>query len=91
MTAIKMSKKRIQITSDFTSDAEQFYERVVHPDTGETKVVENCNPKTSSSSVTVTTNPYTFETDGSPEKTKTKKGSSSTVNINKPGYDTSQL
>jgi hypothetical protein len=86
-----MEKKRIQITSDVKADTQQFYQRIHHPSTGETTVVEDTKPHTSTSTVTVTTNPYTVETDGSTDGTKTKEGSSTTVNINKPGYDTSQL
>jgi hypothetical protein len=86
-----MGKKRIQVTSDFKADTEQFYERVHHHNSGETKVVENTKPHLGSSSITITTNPYTVETAGSTEEARTKEGSSSTVNINKPGYDTSQL
>jgi hypothetical protein len=86
-----MSKKRIQITSDITSNAEHFYERVEHPGVGNAKVIENDHPKTSSSTVTITTNPYTVETDGSRENTKTKEGASTTIDLEKKGYDTSQL
>jgi hypothetical protein len=86
-----MSKKRIQITSDFTSNAEHFYERVERPGTNDTKIVEENSPKASRRSVTVTTNPYTVETDGSSEKTNDKEGASVTVDIEKKGYDTSQL
>ncbi|KIW05892.1 uncharacterized protein PV09_03087 [Verruconis gallopava] len=84
-------KKRIQITSDVTADTEHFYERVEHPSTGTSKVVEHKQPRTSSSSVTITTNPYVVETDGSPENTRTKQGASATVELEKKGYDTSQL
>jgi hypothetical protein len=88
-----MSKKRIQITSDVASNAEHFYERVEHPGTGDAKIIEQDHPETSSSSstVTVTTNPYTVETDGSPGNTKTKEGASASVELEKKGYDTSQL
>lgn len=86
-----MSKKRIQITSDFTSNAEHFYQRVARPGTGDTKVVEQNEPKTLSHKVTVTTNPYTVETDASIENTKTNEGASATVHLEKKGYETSQL
>ena len=86
-----MGKKRIQITSDFTSNAEHFYERIERKGRGETKVIEQTEPSTTSRTVTVTTNPYTVETDGSPENTRTKEGEAVTVDLEKKGYDTSQL
>ena len=86
-----MGEKRIQITSNFTSNADHLQERVHNIDTGKTKVVDNSKPHIRSSSITVTTNPYTVETDGSPEHTVTKEGSATAVDIKKAGYDTSQL
>jgi hypothetical protein len=86
-----MAKKRIQITSGVHSQTEYSYQRVHNLGTGEITTVEHTAPHSSSSTVTVTTNPYTVETDGSTDATKTKGGSSSSVHINKPGYDTSQL
>ena len=87
-----MSKKRIQITSDITSNAEHFYERIERPGgSGKAKVVEQNEPKTTSRTVTLTTNPYTVETDGTPENTKTKEGEAVTIDLEKKGYDTSQL
>ena len=86
-----MSEKRIQITSDIQSEASHFYERVERPGDSEPKVIEQNDPKTSSHTVTITTNPYTVETDGSSENTQTKEGKAATVDLEKKGYDTSQL
>lgn len=86
-----MGKKRIQITSNFTSEADQFFERIENEDGKVTKVVDKTEPSVSASSTTITTNPYTAETDGSAENTNTKEGEAKTVKIDKSGYDTSQL
>jgi hypothetical protein len=86
-----MAGKRIQITSEIQSNTEYSYQRVHQHTSGEITTVENATPHRSSSTVTVTTKPYKAGTDGSTETTKTKGGSSSPFNINKPGYDTSQL
>jgi hypothetical protein len=83
-------EKRVQIKSDFTSEAAYSFERVQDKDTGEINVTKNSNPTISSSTTTITTKPYTVDTNSSSETTQ-NVGSSSTMNINKPGYDTSQL
>ena len=80
-----MSKKRVQITSDITSDASHFYERIEKPGDSEAKVIERNEPKASSHTVTITTNPYTVETDGSSEDTKTKEGKAATIDLEKKG------
>jgi hypothetical protein len=84
------AEKRVQITSDFKTDTDVFYERVEEKNTGEIKIIQNSKPVVGSSSTRITTNPYTVETDGS-SKAETKVGSASSVTINKSGYDTSQL
>lgn len=86
-----MGKKRIQITSNLTSEADQFFERIEDDDGKVKKVIEKSEPSVSTSSTTITTNPYTAETDGSSEDTKAKEGEASTVKVDKAGYDTSQL
>lgn len=86
-----MGEKRIQITSNFTSDADRLQERIHNVDTGETKVVDNSKPHISQNKVTVTTNPYIVETDGTTENTTTKTGAAKTVDLKKEGYDTNQL
>jgi hypothetical protein len=86
-----MSQKRIQISSNFTSEADQFFERIEDDKGNVKKVIQNQEPKVTTSSTTITTNPYTAKTDGSPENTRTKEGAATTVKIDKPGYDTSQL
>jgi len=85
-----MSQKRIQITSNLQADTARFYERVLDKDTGEIKVVDNQKPSTSSSSTTITTNPYAVETDGT-NKTKDKVGSVSKTVLNDSSLDASQL
>jgi len=85
-----MSQKRIQITSNLQADTARFYERVLDKDTGEIKVVDKQKPSTSSSSTTITTNPYAVETDGT-NKTKDKVGSVSKTILNDSSLDASQL
>jgi hypothetical protein len=98
-----MSKKRIQITSDFSSETEYFYQRVYNSSNGKTHCVEKLEPKTTTRTVNAKTNPYTIETGGSsPEQAKTKVSSkqtemneaatkSTTIDLEKKSYDTSQL
>jgi hypothetical protein len=86
-----MAGKRIQITSVIQSNTEYSYERVHQHASGEITTVENATPHRSSFTVKVTTKPSTVERDVFTETTRTEGGSSSSVNIKKPGYDASQL
>lgn len=91
-----MSNKRIQITSDFTSDVQHLHERVDHPNTGKTEIItETDPPKTTTHSVKVVTNPYKVEVDGEPKDTTPAKEASASkaeaINLEKKGYDTSEL
>ncbi|KAG9693159.1 hypothetical protein KCU95_g11115, partial [Aureobasidium melanogenum] len=89
------SKKRIQISSSFTTDAEHLHEQVHDTKTGETKTVTHDTPHETSHTTTITTNPYTVETNGVEQKTK--QGDAITLDIEPShcpatvGYDTSQL
>jgi len=84
-------KKRIQISSTVERDAESFRETIQDHNTGKTKIIDQSNPHSTTSSTTITSNPITVEAQG-PE-TKTKQGDSITLNNNPSlqGLDTSQL
>ena len=83
------SNKRIFFSSSVDTDASHFHERVEDKSTGKVKTFDGPKAVNGTKKVTITTNPYTEETDGT-EKTKTKEGSAKTFNV-KPEYDTSQL
>jgi len=84
-------KKRIQISSNLQRDGESFHEKIQDHNTGETKIIDQDEPHSTTVSTTVTSNPTTVETNG-PES-KTKQGESRTVDENPAleGLDTSQL
>jgi hypothetical protein len=86
-----MAEKRVQITSHVRSQVDYSYQRVHQHESDQTTTIEKTSPYTSSSTVTLTTNPYIVETQDPADATKANGGSSSTVNYNKAGYDTSQL
>jgi len=84
-------KKRIQISLTLQRDSKSFHEIIQDHNTGDTKIIDQSNPHSTTSSTTITSNPVTVETKG-PE-TKTKQGDSITLN-NDPslqGLHTSQL
>jgi len=84
-------KKRIQISSTLQRDSESFHETIQDQNTGETKIIDQSNPHSTTSSTSITSNPFTVETKGL--ETKTKQGDSITLN-NDPslqGLHTSQL
>ena len=89
------SNKRIQISSSFIPDSEHLREQVHDNKTGETKTITHDTPHGTSHTTTITTNPYTVETNGA--ENKTKQGDSVTLDIDPShcpatvGYDTSQL
>jgi len=83
--------KRIQISSSFQGNGEIFHEKIQDHNTGGTKIIDQEEPHSTSSSTTITSNPTTIETNG-PEP-KTRQGESHTVveNPTLEGLDTSQL
>jgi hypothetical protein len=83
-------QQRMQITSNFTSNADVFYERIEDKKTGEVDVMESNQPSTVSSKTTVTTRPYKFESDILP-KSDTNNDPASQLAAKKPKYDTSEL
>lgn len=83
------SNKRIFFSSKVDVDASHFHERVEDKSTGKVKTLNGPKDINGSNKVTIATNPYVCETDGT-EKTKTKEGAAKTFNVN-PEYDTSQL
>ncbi|THY10508.1 ribose 5-phosphate isomerase B, partial [Aureobasidium pullulans] len=95
MSPSSPSKKRLQISSSFTSDAEHLHEEIHDKKTGETKTITHDTPHESTHTTTYTTNPYTVETNGAEQKTK--QGDSITLDTEPShcpatvGYDTSQL
>jgi len=86
-----MGNKRVQISSDFTSESEQLFERIEDVESKVTKVVQRTEPSVIKSSTTITTKPYTADTKASVENTKTKAEDVTEVKLNKGDYDTSQL
>ena len=84
------NEKRVQITSNFTSEAEVFYERIEDKKTGEVDYKQNSKPSTVTSKTTITTRPYKYETEIQP---KPKEATEPAVKIAKikPGYDASEL
>ena len=89
------TQKRIQISSSFTSDAEHLHEEVRDRNTNKTKIIDRSEPHSTSQKTTITTNPYTVETDGA--DSKVKSGDAATFDQDPShvsatvGYDTSQL
>lgn len=85
------NKKKIQISSSFHRDAETFHEKIEDHNAGTTKVIDQSEPHSTTSSKTLTTNPVTVEASG--PDTKAKEGDSTTVEAtsNLKGADTSQL
>jgi hypothetical protein len=88
-TLTMSSNKRIFFSSKVDTDATEFYERVEDKSTGKVKTLSGPKAVNGTNSVTITSNPYTCETDGT-EKTTTKEGSAKTFDV-KLEYDTSQL
>jgi hypothetical protein len=70
MSSSTPSKKHIQISSSFTTNAEVLHEEIHDNKTGETKTITPHTPHEASHKTTVTTNPYTVETNGAEKKTK---------------------
>ena len=95
MSSSTPPNKRIHISSSFTTDAEHLREQIHDNKTGETKTITHDTPHESSHTTTITTNPYTVETNGAEQKTK--QGDSVTLDLDPShcpatvGYDTSQL
>jgi hypothetical protein len=89
------SKKHIQISSSLTTTAEVLHEEIHDNKTGQTKTITHDTPRETSHTTTITTNPYTVETNGA--ERKTKQGGSTTLDLDPShcpatvGYDTSQL
>jgi len=84
-------QKRIQITTNFQSEADQFYERV-HDDHGNIKkLAKNDHPTIAESKKVITTNPYEVECKGTNGIVKEGSTRKETVNIDKSGYDISEL
>ncbi|KAF2094104.1 hypothetical protein NA57DRAFT_60748 [Rhizodiscina lignyota] len=65
-------------------DATKYKQRVEDKSTGKVKELEGPDSVNGTNSVTITTNPYTAETDGT-EKTKTKEGAAKTFDV-KPDF-----
>ena len=86
-----MGSKRVQITSNFTSEADHLFKRIEEEGGKVTKVVEKTSPSKNTSSTTVTTNPYTAATGASKDNTGTRVSDATAAKIDKGGYDTSQL
>lgn len=84
-------KKRIQITTNFQSEADQFYERVLDDHGNIKKLAKNDQPTVAESKKVVTTNPYEVESDGTNGKVKEGSAKKETVNVDKLGYDISEL
>jgi len=72
-------------------DGEVLHEKIQDHNTGETKIIDQEEPHSTTSSTTITSNPITIETKG-PEP-KTKQGESHTIDDSPAleGLDTSQL
>jgi hypothetical protein len=89
------NKKRIQISSSFTTDKEHFYEQIHDNTTNQTTTIKHDTPHQQTTTKTLTTNPYTVETNGLDQTTK--QGHSTTLDLEPShspatvGYDTSQL
>lgn len=86
-------KKRVQISTNFTTDAESLHEEIHFKDTGGSKIIDRSDPHSTSFSTTITSNPVTIETDGVENKTKSGSANTTTIDQNPRtvGYDTSQL
>ena len=85
------SKKRIQITTDFQSEADQFYERVLDDQGNIKKLAKNDQPNTAQSKRVITTNPYEVECKGTNGKAKEGSTKTEAASVDKSGYDFSQL
>ena len=85
------SKKRIQITTNFQSEADEFYERVLDDQGNIKKQAKNDQPTISESKKVVMTNPYEVESNGTNGKAKEGSAKKEVVNVDKSGYDISQL
>jgi len=83
-------KKRIQITANFQSDAQQFYERAVDDQGNIKKLAKSDQPTITESKKVITTNPYEVECEGTNENEKEGSAKREVVNVRKPGYDISQ-
>jgi len=86
-----MGNKRVQISSNFTSESEQLFERIEDVESKVTKVVDRTEPSVINTSTTITTKPYKTDTNASVENSKTKGDDVTAVKFNKGDYDTSQL
>jgi hypothetical protein len=85
------SKKRIQITANFQSEAQEFYERALDDQGNIKKLAKNDQPTVTESKKVITTNPYEVECEGTNMNEKEGSGKKEVVNVGKPGYDISQL
>ncbi|KAJ9630583.1 hypothetical protein H2203_001106 [Taxawa tesnikishii (nom. ined.)] len=85
-------KKKIQITSNTSIDAERLHEEVHYNDTGKTKVIDRNEPHITTISKTITGNPGRITTTGE-EHThpKTQNSSNPAEDPATVGFDTSQL
>jgi len=83
-------EKRVKIVSNFTSNADVFYERIEDPSTGEVTTQKETQPNIVTSNTTVKTAPYRHETGVSitPRKDTT---SAEILDKTRPGFDTSEL
>lgn len=60
-TSSNSNKKRLQFSSNFTTDADSHYERVQNNTTGQVKTTGSSKPSTGNTSITVTSNPLTID------------------------------
>ena len=84
-------KKRIQITENFQSEAHQFYERVLDDQGNIKKLAKKDQPTITESKKVTTTNPYEVECEGTNREEKAGSTKKEVVNVDKSGYDVSQL
>jgi hypothetical protein len=91
MGSTSPSKKRIQITTNFQSEAQQFYERALDDQGNIKKLAKNDQPTVTESKKVITTNPYEVECEGTNVNEKEGSAKKEVVYIDKPGYDISQL
>jgi hypothetical protein len=83
-------KKQLQVTSNFTSQTDHFYERVQDNNTGEVSVLEGVDSPQISSETKIKTNPYKHIS-----RIGTSESSQAAIiaelSESKPGLDTSLL
>lgn len=82
--------KRIQISSSFHTQSEFLHEVIHDRNTDKAKIVDIQEPHKKTESVTITSNPITYEKKGI-EEPKVTKGEEVKINPAIVGYDTSQL